>query len=404
LPPSLSQRKHVQRWAVILSGLGPAERNICALVSKTFRYAVYLSAGERLSQNHNGRRLALLHVHHPAASSSLNLWPYLAQRAHETQTRRALFDASFLRAFYAAFVPIASRLWSSPDHERQLGVAVRFLLTRLWFTICIGSARPEWLADTVLDAQEVVPGEIWTVTVAVRAQRRGVSARTESFYVLESTCEVIGKPQLHIAGNGNVTAGDLPVRADWSRYIESRIVPAPTGQHVPLLAHLKWASQGEYERGISRHWLERVEKKGKEGRALRVVAERYVLACVVGNSVSGSWMSAVQMAQEFAGLAEREPGKPRQPQVSMFLPAHHHVESVHFTAASCAPLHPAIAVIHTLAREYFVLKDNGMQIGCEEDGIVDVWQGILGCDQSGMALGPGTIFLAQLVDHVRKLS
>lgn len=43
IPPPLSQRKLVQRWAVILSGLSDKERLRCCLVSKLIRYA-----GERL--------------------------------------------------------------------------------------------------------------------------------------------------------------------------------------------------------------------------------------------------------------------------------------------------------------------------------------------------------------------
>jgi hypothetical protein len=43
IPPPLSQRKLVQRWAVILSGLSDKERLQCCLVSKLIRYA-----GERL--------------------------------------------------------------------------------------------------------------------------------------------------------------------------------------------------------------------------------------------------------------------------------------------------------------------------------------------------------------------
>lgn len=39
LPPSLSQRKHVRRWAVILSGLADPERRRCAMASRTLRYA-----------------------------------------------------------------------------------------------------------------------------------------------------------------------------------------------------------------------------------------------------------------------------------------------------------------------------------------------------------------------------
>jgi hypothetical protein len=47
IPPPLSQRKLVQRWVVILSGLSDKERLRCCLVSKLIRYA-----GERLVFDH----------------------------------------------------------------------------------------------------------------------------------------------------------------------------------------------------------------------------------------------------------------------------------------------------------------------------------------------------------------
>jgi len=50
---------------------------------------------------------------------------------------------------------------------------------------------------------------------------------------------------------------------------------------------------------------------------------------------------------------------------------HHHVESVHFNTSMKCPLHPALAVVQTPSREYFILRENGMQIGCEEEGIAD---------------------------------
>ena len=62
---------------------------------------------------------------------------------------------------------------------------------------------------------------------------------------------------------------------------------------------------------------------------------------------------------------------------------HHLVESVHFTNARGRALHPALAVVQTPAREYFVLRDNGMQVGCEEDGVAAVWCEALGCDERG---------------------
>jgi len=59
------------------------------------------------------------------------------------------------------------------------------------------------------------------------------------------------------------------------------------------------------------------------------------------------------------------------------------VESVHFTTAKGDPLHPALAVVQTPRREYFVLRDNGMQVGCEEEGVAEVWMDLVGCDRFG---------------------
>ena len=77
------------------------------------------------------------------------------------------------------------------------------------------------------------------------------------------------------------------------------------------------------------------------------------------------------------------------PQLSaqmMPVPSHHLVESVHFTANSGKAIHPALAVIQTPTREYFVLRDNGMEVGCEEDGVWEAWRSILACDSRGMPL------------------
>jgi hypothetical protein len=41
--------------------------------------------------------------------------------------------------------------------------------------------------------------------------------------------------------------------------------------------------------------------------------------------------------------------------------------------------------VQTPAREYLVLKDNGMLVGCEEDGVGVVWRGVVGCDREGLA-------------------
>ncbi|OAX31507.1 hypothetical protein K503DRAFT_656301, partial [Rhizopogon vinicolor AM-OR11-026] len=92
-------------------------------------------------------------------------------------------------------------------------------------------------------------------------------------------------------------------------------------------------------------------------------------------SISGQWMSSHGMAQEFAGLPYGI--KSIISKVNLYLPAHHHVESVHFTTPKGVPFHPAPAVVQIPAREYIVLKDNGMQVGCEEHGVANVWMRVL---------------------------
>jgi hypothetical protein len=145
-------------------------------------------------------------------------------------------------------------------------------------------------------------------------------------------------------------------------------------------------------------------------------------------------MSAPQMAQEFAGLAERKtlpvPAKAKVPSVNLFLPArvfislvlfkiivslpsradienvvprHHHVESVHLTATGGHPLHPALAIVQTPAREYYVLRDNGFEVGCEEEGVASVWMRILGCDARGEPVERGAVSFEELKAYIQNL-
>ncbi|KAG1742362.1 uncharacterized protein EDB91DRAFT_1336139, partial [Suillus paluster] len=46
-PPKLSDRKQVQRWAIILAALSDQDRHICVLVSRAFRYAGNMTLGIR---------------------------------------------------------------------------------------------------------------------------------------------------------------------------------------------------------------------------------------------------------------------------------------------------------------------------------------------------------------------
>jgi hypothetical protein len=105
--------------------------------------------------------------------------------------------------------------------------------------------------------------------------RNSISRYQQVFHVLEATCEVLG-----IAGG---TQGDehLHVRLDWAGYIERRKANLDNTSH--LCDAMRWADHAEFDRGISRHWLSRTAQMGERGTALRMIAERYTLACVVGN-------------------------------------------------------------------------------------------------------------------------
>ncbi|KAM5538703.1 hypothetical protein V8D89_007732 [Ganoderma adspersum] len=312
------------------------------------------------------------------------MWPYL-------RLQTFLYETSFVSRFFEKLgvpKPIVTRIRASPDHPKQLSIAVRFALTRAWFELSVGSPRDSrtnpdsWLHGTIIDVQEVVPAEVWSVTVEYAANRTR-PRRRETLYVLEATCEVIGRPVRRFG------ATSYPLRVDWSTYVARRMVHATENSTTDrLLSNLKWACQEDYDRGISTLWLKRITMEDQAGAAKRMVAERYVLASVIGNSISGQWMATNEMAQDFAGLPARVGAQRGRKNVTLnlFLPEHHHVESVHFKAASGRDLHPALAVVQTPHREYYVLRDNGMQVGCEEDGVAEVWQEVLQCNAQGVLL------------------
>ncbi|KAI6027368.1 hypothetical protein BKA83DRAFT_4227983 [Pisolithus microcarpus] len=380
LVPNMSERRHADHWAVLLSGLDDIGRQVCTLVSRAFRYAVYLSAVHILERKHRGDRLDSISQKYPKETT--NMWPYLRFRERESFQKRRMFKESFLGEFLS-FDPLSERLWSCPDHERQVEIALRFVLTRVWFAVSLGAYGHDPLAlatNHVVDAKEVLEGEVWQI----RTQSGNLS---ENFYVLEATCEVIGHPP--VPGSSNST-GKHCLRVDWYSYIDRQVsCSASVGATRPcLLDHVHWSDREEYNWGISKVWLHRTSREGDMGQAKRCVAERYILASVVANGISGRWMSTTSMAQDFSGLpgCDAISSRPKAPSLNMYLPSHHYVESVHFTTPKEEDLHPELAVVQTPAREYYVLRDNGMQVGCEEDGVANVWAEILQCDNRGRLL------------------
>ena len=134
--------------------------------------------------------------------------------------------------------------------------------------------RTSWLYDIITDVVEIVKDEIWCVIT-----RSVISGYVQAFHVLEATCEVLG-----LAGGSR---DDENLRLDWAGYIEHR--KANPQSTSPLHDAMRWADHGEFDHGISRHWLRRTEQMGAQGTALRTIARRYTLACVVGNRSATSF-------------------------------------------------------------------------------------------------------------------
>lgn len=204
------------------------------------------------------------------------MWPYLRFRERESFQKRRIFKDSFLGKFLS-FDPLSERLWGCPDHERQVEIALRFVLTRVWFAISLGAYGHDPLAlatNLVVDAKEVLEGEVWQI----RTQSGNF---TENFNVLEATCEVIGHPP--VPESSNLT-GKHSLRVDWYSYIDRRLSSSASfGATKPcLLDHVHWSDREEYNWGISKVWLHRTSR-GDMGQAKRCVAERYILASVVVN-------------------------------------------------------------------------------------------------------------------------
>ena len=131
------------------------------------------------------------------------------------------------------------------------------------------------MKGTVIDAQEVVPNEIWRITFRS-------THSTDTFFVLEATCEVIGQPSIT-----RIIHNQPRLREDWQAYVairqqdESRI---PSNQSILTLSeYLRWTNHEEYLTGISKLWLSKLKVEGETGVKKLTVARRYVLACVVSN-------------------------------------------------------------------------------------------------------------------------
>jgi hypothetical protein len=73
------------------------------------------------------------------------------------------------------------------------------------------------------------------------------------------------------------------------------------------------------------------------------------------------------------------------------------------TTSHGRPLHPALAAVQTPAREYYILRDNGLEVGCEEEGVTNVWMRILGCDARGETVRQEGVSVEELKAYIQGL-
>ncbi|KIO29120.1 hypothetical protein M407DRAFT_21693 [Tulasnella calospora MUT 4182] len=219
---------------------------------------------------------------------------------------RESYENSFLSQFFSSslvgFSPLADHLWSSADHPLQAAVALRFVLSRLFFALGCGMVR-QWSMNQVFDARPFGKSqEVWKIEVQDTKTRLPNRA---TFYILSSTGEVIGRP----LESGSPEAGlqavvELPIRGDWSSFINThRLEDAAKDPPSSLFSFVRWQNAEEYDHGISKAWLKRLASDPDALSKIQV-AKRYIMANVVPNSVSGRYMTPIQMAQDLNGCLD----------------------------------------------------------------------------------------------------
>ncbi|KAG8919941.1 hypothetical protein FRC01_001017 [Tulasnella sp. 417] len=196
------------------------------------------------------------------------------------QITRESYENSFLSPFFTSyfddFSPIADHLWSNPDHPLQATVAIRFVLSRLFLALGSGMVR-EWSTNQVFSTGPLEKSQdIWKIEVQDTKSKPPSRAL---FYILASTGEVIGRPlETEI-----LAAFDLPIRSDWSSFLDSSCMENEDKRSLPLLFHfVRWQNAEEYEHGISKAWLNRLATD-PDALSKFQVAQRYIMANVVPN-------------------------------------------------------------------------------------------------------------------------
>jgi len=157
----------------------------------------------------------------------------------------------------------------------------RFLLTCFWSVVSVhGEAGQQWLSPKVVDTRPIIDGEVWLI------QTKSHTGSVQTLYVLEDTCEVIGHPPDSAPQPENA----LPLRADWSSYIEMKLKSGECESERRLIDLLQCANSEDFDRGVSKAWLQhlRTYECSDDAHLKYAVARKYVLSSVVGNGYASA--------------------------------------------------------------------------------------------------------------------
>ncbi|GHJ89471.1 hypothetical protein NliqN6_5873 [Naganishia liquefaciens] len=267
---------------------------------------------------------------------------------------------------------------SSATGPEQLDIAVVFVIGRLYSQI----GMDDWEAivkEELVFSTTNAGGGLWEIVTRTQtrevSKRRGLPSpiKTElaTYFVIGETGEVLTK------------GDEKSLRQDWRLYLAENSISAEN----TLMNAVRTKDDLAYPHGIAAIWAKSTSRQTDLADSHRL-AEKYVLSNVMPNSYTGEYQTALQMEAAWMGQGSLA-AQPRKPQVNLFLPEAHQVECVSFlTSGLCAkPLHPSIMIVKRKSTEDLALRETGQIIGnFEEAGVLTIWQTLIGCDPSGVAL------------------
>ncbi|BEI87315.1 uncharacterized protein CcaverHIS019_0100330 [Cutaneotrichosporon cavernicola] len=273
-------------------------------------------------------------------------------------------------------------------------VALRWWIARLHTTLQLGSAQ-EWSAaaggrgllgpdmtlwPAVAECKKVVEGIYLVVTASQKLQNKDkVSSRSRDPPSTEPQGVTCGR-YLVLASTGDVIATDAPssattepltiegclVRSDWHSYILN-LVSSPTETPRSCVPN---------------------SYSGEKLSAMHMDAEWICNTADLNSSSTRSKTSFFALASHAGSqkTAKESPipvkaGATNWSKVELYLPESQQVLSVHLPGA---PTAPALAIVHRASgKSDWVLRETGHVVGNEDEGVAELWQGILGCDRHG---------------------